>query len=320
MSIGVLGGGAFGTALAIALARKAPVQLWVRSKPQARDMATRRQNTAYLPDHTFPDQLTVTAKLQALSDCNTLLLAVPMQQLDGFIAEKAAALQGKTLVACCKGVDLRSGNGPAEIIAWHLPDMAPAVLTGPSFARDIAAGLPTGLTLACADDRLGQSLQQALSTPALRLYRTTDVIGATFGGALKNVIAIACGATIGAGLGESARAAVLTRGFAEMQRLALRRGAQAATLSGLSGFGDLVLTCTSEQSRNYRFGRALGQGVSFDPGITVEGAATARAVHDIAAREDLDMPITSAVAGLVENRLDVTQAMQDLLSRSLKEE
>ncbi|GFE49389.1 glycerol-3-phosphate dehydrogenase [NAD(P)+] [Roseobacter cerasinus] len=320
MSVGVLGAGAFGTALAIALARKAPVQLWARSETRARDMATHRQNTAYLPEQAFPEQLMVTANLQELAGCDTLLLAVPMQQLDNFIAENAAALQEKTLVACCKGVDLRSGDGPAEIIARHLPDTGFALLTGPSFARDIAVGLPTGLTLACTDDGRGQALQKALSTPALRLYRTTDVIGATLGGALKNVIAIACGATIGAGLGESARATVLTRGFAEMQRLALRRGAQAATLSGLSGFGDLVLTCTSEQSRNYRFGRALGQGTTFDPSVTVEGAATARAVRDIAARDDLDMPITSAVAGLVENRLDVTQAMQDLLSRSLKEE
>ncbi|NNK17349.1 MAG: glycerol-3-phosphate dehydrogenase, partial [Sulfitobacter sp.] len=160
----------------------------------------------------------------------------------------------------------------------------------------------------------------ALTTSNLRIYRTTDTIGAELGGALKNVIAIACGAAIGAGLGESARAALMTRGYAEMQRLAAHLKADPKTLSGLSGFGDLTLTCTSTQSRNYRLGLALGEGQSFDPSVTVEGAATAQAVDELAQKQGLDMPITAAVAGLLANRLDVATAMQSLLTRPLKEE
>lgn len=320
MKISVLGAGAFGTALAIAIAQKTPVCLWARSEDQARDMATSRENAIYLSDQRFPGSLTVTSDIAEAADASILLLAVPMQHLRAFVQEHEAVLCAKTLVACCKGMDLQSGTGPLEVITAQLRQSKTALLTGPGFARDIAAGLPTGLTLACADDATGQALQEQLSTPVLRLYRTTDVVGATLGGALKNVIAIACGATMGAGLGESARATVLTRGFAEMQRLALHKGAQPTTLAGLSGFGDLVLTCTSRQSRNYRLGLSLGEGTAFDTRITVEGAATARAVDAMAKREGLDMPLTSAVAGLVEKRLDVTQAMQDLLSRSLKEE
>ena len=158
-----------------------------------------------------------------------------------------------------------------------VPSCQSALLTGPSFAHDIACGLPTALTLACADDAIGQQLQKQLTTSNLRLYRTTDTIGAELGGAIKNVIAIACGAAMGAGLGDSARAALMTRGYAEMQRMALPLGARPETLAGLSGFGDLTLTCSTQASRNYRFGVALGQGVEFDPKITVEGAATAQA-------------------------------------------
>ncbi|MDM7255294.1 MAG: NAD(P)H-dependent glycerol-3-phosphate dehydrogenase, partial [Paracoccus sp. (in: a-proteobacteria)] len=192
-------------------------------------------------------------------------------------------------------------------------------LTGPSFAADIARGLPTALTLAGADAEAGEALQEALSTPTIRLYRTTDVAGAELGGALKNVIAIAAGAAIGAGLGDSARAAIVTRGFAEMTRFATARGARAETLAGLSGLGDLVLTCTSDLSRNFRFGQALGEGAPFDPSITVEGAATARAVSRIAPDTGVDMPISTMVAALSDG-LPVHEAMRALLSRPLKEE
>ena len=178
----------------------------------------------------------------------------------------------------------------------------------------------TALTLACAHGPCAEELQQALSAPNLRLYRTTDTIGAELGGALKNVVAIASGAAIGAGLGESARAALMTRGYAEMQRLAAHLKAEPTTLAGLSGFGDLTLTCTSEQSRNYRLGQSLGQGTPFDPSTTVEGAATARAVDALACEAALDMPITRAVAGLLDNQLDVAGAMKSLLTRPLKEE
>lgn len=320
MTVAVLGAGAFGTALAIALGRADPVTLWARSPAQARDMILKRVNAARLPDAPLPDSLVVTADIAQAAAAEILLLCLPMQKLRGFLETHPAALTGKVLVACCKGMELETGLGPLEVIAQVLPKSRGALLTGPSFAQDIAHGLPTALTLACTDRHLGEALQQRLSNTTLRLYRTTDVVGASLGGALKNVVAIACGAAMGAGLGESARAALITRGNAEMQRLALHKGADPATLSGLSGFGDLVLTCTSPLSRNYRLGLSIGSGSGFDPKITVEGAATARAVSGFAAAQGLDMPISAMVAALVEKRLDVSEAMEVLLSRSLKEE
>lgn len=317
MSVAVLGAGAFGTALAISLSKATPVTLWAR---QIGDMETRRENTLRLPGYPFPPDLSVTDALDRAASADVLLIAVPMQRLRAFLTQNKLLLSAKTIVACCKGIELSSGCGPVTIIEQALPDTTSAILTGPSFAADIARGLPTALTLACADETKGKMLQQALTTANLRLYRTTDTIGAELGGALKNVVAIASGAAIGAGLGESARAAVMTRGFAEMQRLAAYLNADPRTLAGLSGFGDLTLTCTSTQSRNYRLGLALGQGETFDTSITVEGASTALAVDQLAHKNGLDLPITTAVASLLDNRLDVKTAMQSLLTRPLKEE
>ena len=317
MSVSVLGAGAFGTALAISLAGKGAVTLWARD---AGDMAERRENAKRLPGCPFPETLSVTDDLEAGTEAEILLLAVPMQKLRSVLEEHKDALHGKHLVACCKGIELSSGVGPVSVISQTIPDATAAILTGPSFAADIARGLPTALTLACADAEAGKYLQAELTTANLRLYRTTDTIGAELGGALKNVVAIASGAAIGAGLGESARAALMTRGYAEMQRLAAHLKAEPTTLAGLSGFGDLTLTCTSEQSRNYRLGQSLGQGTPFDPTTTVEGAATARAVDALARDAGLDMPITRAVAGLLDNQLDVAGAMKSLLTRPLKEE
>lgn len=311
MSIAVLGAGAFGTALAVALGRERQVALWGRG--------LEGRQSARLPGVILPENVTVMADFQK-SDARTILLAVPMQALSGFAAENASHLRGRRLVACCKGVDLSSGRGPTAILADIETEIAPAILTGPSFAADIAAGLPTALTLACADPVLGKALQAELSTPVLRLYRSADPIGAELGGALKNVIAIAAGVVIGAGLGDSARAALMTRGYAEMQRFALFRGAKAETLAGLSGFGDLVLTCTSQQSRNFRFGMALGRGEGFDPSVTVEGIATAKSVFNIAHTAGLETPITTMVAALCEGRIALPQAINTLMTRPLKEE
>lgn len=221
-------------------------------------------------------------------------------------------------MACCKGLSLETGAGPTAALAARDPH--PAILTGPSFADDIARGLPTALTLACADPARGAALQAALAAPTLRLYRSTDVVGAELGGALKNVIAIGCGAVMGAGLGASARAALMTRGFAEMVRFATAQGARAETLAGLSGLGDLTLTCTSDLSRNYRLGTALGAGAAFDRSVTVEGAATARALARRAEAEAIDMPVTAAVLALLDGRADVREAMTELLARPAKEE
>jgi len=319
--IRVMGAGAFGTALAVSLAQRGPVTLWARDEGHAQEMARTRRNERRLPGIGLPDAVTVVSGPVVPGAAQATLLAVPAQTLRGFIAEHAAGLApGGPLVACCKGVELATGLRPSQVIAQVLPGAVCAVLTGPSFAADIARGLPTALTLACADAEAARRLQAGLSTSGLRIYRSADVIGAELGGALKNVIAIASGAAIGAGLGDSARAALMTRGFAEMVRAAEAMGAARDTLSGLSGFGDLVLTCTSEQSRNYRFGLSLGRNEAFDPGVTVEGAATAQAVCDLAGREGLDLPITQAVTMLVAGRLRVAQAMDMLLKRPLKEE
>ncbi len=319
--IGVAGSGAFGTALAIALGRAGhEVRLWARDGAQVAQMQAGRENAARLPGARFPETVSVTAEIGDLAGAEAVLLAVPMQALGGFLAEHGAALAGSALVACCKGVDLHSLQGASALVAAVCPGTVVAVLTGPSFAADIARGLPTALTLATAGDAAGERLQHLLSTPVLRIYRTSDVIGAELGGALKNVVAIAAGVVMGAGLGDSARAALMTRGYAEMQRLALHLGARVETLAGLSGLGDLVLTCTSTQSRNLRFGMALGAGKAPEGGVTVEGAATAQALVRLAEQAGIDMPITKMVAALIAGRIPLDQAISSLMSRPLKQE
>ncbi|MEX1661369.1 NAD(P)H-dependent glycerol-3-phosphate dehydrogenase [Thioclava sp. 15-R06ZXC-3] len=318
MSISVLGAGAFGTALAISLAQNGPVTLWARDGEHARQMQATRTNARRLPGVDLPENVSIDADLSLCLAADLLLLAMPMQQMGDFLKTHAEKLGGKTLVSCSKGIDIATGQGPTGLIRAHCPGARAAVLTGPSFAADIARGLPTALTLACTDH--SQSLQTALSTPNLRLYRTTDTTGAELGGALKNVYAIAAGTVIGAGLGDSARAALMTRGFAEMLRFALMLGARAETLSGLSGFGDLVLTCTSSQSRNFKLGHALGANEPFDQTITVEGVATAKAVSKLAQSRDIEMPIAAMVTALTEQKISVNDAVQALLARPLKEE
>ncbi|NAZ37800.1 NAD(P)H-dependent glycerol-3-phosphate dehydrogenase [Rubellimicrobium sp. CFH 75288] len=317
--VAVIGSGAFGAALAIALAAQHDVVLWGRETPLM-ERARQERRLPRLPGAILPDRVQPTGDLGAVRGAEAVLLAVPAQALREFLAAQRTVLAGAAPVACCKGIDLATGEGPSALIAAALPGSRPALLTGPSFAADIARGRPAALTLACRDEAEGARLQALLSTPTLRLYRTPDVTGAELGGALKNVVAIACGACIGAGFGESARAALLARGFAETVRLARHLGAQESTLMGLSGLGDLVLTATSEESRNFRFGLALGRGEGFAPDVTVEGAATARAALALAARCGIEMPVTAAVAGLVEGRLDAETALRLLLERPLRTE
>lgn len=321
MTIGIIGAGAFGTALAVALARGGrSVTLWARDAAQAGDIRKTRVNARHLPGVDIPENVSATARMEDLSAARTVLLATPMQAMAAMLEDWGPRLDGRALVSCAKGIDLATGLGGAGIIRRACPEAHPALLTGPSFAADIARGLPTALTLACAAPDLGAKLQAELSTPVLRLYLSDDIAGAELGGALKNVIAIGAGIVVGAGLGDSARAALVTRGFAEMQRLAAARGARAETLVGLSGLGDLILTCTSEQSRNFRFGRALGRGEAYDPSITVEGAATARAATELAAHHGVEVPVTAMVAALVARRIGVAEAMDALLNRPLKRE
>lgn len=308
----IIGSGAFGTALAITYAQAGhAVTLWAREGAAVMEAA--RENARRLPGHHLPEGLRVTGDLSDLTaDC--ALLALPTQTLGGFLA--GHALAARTLVSCAKGIDLATGLCPTALIGRHTA-ATPAQMTGPSFAVDIAAGLPTALTLACAQDDTGRALQDRLSTPVLRLYRTKDVIGAELGGALKNVVAIAAGAVIGAGLGDSARAALMARGLAEMTRIAVAEGAEAATLNGLSGLGDLILTCGSEKSRNFRYGVALARGEQLGGDVTVEGLHTA---HQIAARPSPDTPIAQAVAALADGRANVAEIADTLLNRPLKPE
>lgn len=316
--IGIVGAGAFGTALAVALARGGrEVRLWARDPAQVRAMQDTRRNEAVLPGVDLPEGVSVHHDIGAVVGGRALLLAVPMQALGALLDQWPQIDARQPLVACCKGVDLTTLRGPVAVVEGRRPGAQTAILTGPSFAADIAKGLPTALTLAAAD---GVALQELLSTPTLRLYRTGDVIGAELGGALKNVVAIAAGTVIGAGLGDSARAALMTRGYAEMVRLATALGARAETLAGLSGFGDLVLTCTSSQSRNFRFGHALGRAEGFDPRVTVEGVATARAVVALAQGLGIDMPVTAMVDALASGRTSLNDAIGQLMSRPLKQE
>lgn len=307
----VAGAGAFGSALAIALDMAGrDVTLVGRAVDTYRET---RENPR-LKGVPIPASIKLSTSLRVTSD-DLLLLAVPMQSLAGYLCETLP--KPKAAIACCKGVDLTSGRGPTAIIDDVL-NTPSAILTGPSFAADIARGLPTALVIATQNAN-GPELQENLSTDTLRLYLSDDPIGAELGGALKNVIAIACGMCIGAGIGESARAALMTRGMAEMLRMAVTMGAKPETLAGLAGFGDLALTCTSEQSRNFSFGLSLG-GKGPAPTATTEGRHTARAIVTLAEAKGVDMPIAKMVAGVVEEKLTLDQALSMLLSRPLTKE
>jgi glycerol-3-phosphate dehydrogenase (NAD(P)+) len=319
--IGIIGAGAFGTGLACAIARADHnVILWGRDATQIAKMQQQRNNQRYLPDVTFPETLSVTSNLEDLKDLTALLMVLPAQKLRGFLQENRFVSLTCPLVFCAKGLETGTGLLQTQI-AQDLQIKAPlAVISGPGFAGEIARGKPTALSIACADNRTGGALQAALSSSSLRLYLTQDVAGVQLGGALKNVYAIACGIVVGADLGESARAALLTRGFAEMSRLAQGLGARAETLAGLSGFGDLALTCTSPQSRNFAFGDVLGRSGGVKTGTTVEGIATAQALVELAEKQNIEMPIARVVADVLERKMTVPEALKTLMARPLKPE
>ena len=320
MKMVVAGAGSFGTAMAIALSNGgADVTLLGRDK--AAILEAERSRTMPRPEGCdLPAGLSLSSDPATMEDARIVLICVPAQALGRFLSDHEVNLGRAALVACCKGIDLATLTGPTELISSAIGGQSPSVLTGPSFAADIARGLPTALTLACTDAALGTWLQDALSTPTLRLYRSEDPLGAELGGALKNVVAIACGTCIGAGLGDSARAALMTRGFSEMQRVAGELDAKPETWTGLSGLGDLALTCTSDLSRNYRFGISIGRGVRPEDGTTVEGRHTARAITKLARKLDVDLPVMTAVDGLVAGRITVGAAMDQLLARPLRAE
>jgi len=321
---GVVGGGAWGTALAQLLAADgAPVRLWAREEEVVSAINAEHRNPFFLPDATLSPSLTATVDLADLAGLDALLVVVPVPYLRAVLA--ALPPGDAPLIFCSKGMEAESFAFPVDMAREAFPARPRAVLSGPTFAHEVAAGLPTAITLAADDPALAEALARALARPHFRPYASTDVIGAEIGGAVKNILAIACGIVDGAGLGLNARAALISRGFAEMTRFGLARGAQAETLAGLAGLGDLVLTCTSSNSRNFALGQGLGRGMSAaelmaDRRTVAEGAFSAPVVAAAARVEGIDMPITGAVARLVAGEASVADAVQALLSRPLRRE
>jgi glycerol-3-phosphate dehydrogenase (NAD(P)+) len=325
--VGVIGAGAWGTALAQVCARAGlEVVLWAR-EPEVREaIAATGENGLYLPGTPLDPAIAVTGDFADLKSCDFVLAVPPAQYLRATLTPFAAvAPEGLPVVLCAKGIEQGSLKLMTEVLVECLPQARPAVLSGPSFAGEVARGLPTAVTLACADADLGQQLAQALADPTFRPYLADDMIGAEAGGAVKNVLAIACGVVEGLKLGRSAHAALITRGFAEMTRLAVAKGAKAETLAGLCGLGDLVLTCSSPQSRNMTVGLALGSGQSLQQALSgklsvAEGVATAPAVRALAQQLGVQMPICEAVAAVLAGEITLNKAIDGLLSRPLKSE
>ena len=317
--VGVVGAGAFGTALAISAAsQNNSVILWGRSQAQMNEIKYLKENSRFLPNIKFPNELISTSDLDALAICEVVLLAIPTQSLRQFLERHKTKLENLSLVACCKGAELETGDFPTEIIQRYLPRNNIMVLTGPGFAHELAQGKPTAMTLGSTVPMA--DFQKILSSKTLRLYQSNDLIGLQIGGALKNVIAIACGIAMGAGLGESARAALMTRGFAEMIRFAKVRGGNQNTLMGLSGFGDLSLTCSSKKSRNYSYGYALSQGDLIKYSDTVEGSETSHIIAKFSNDHDIEMPITQMVSKVIKQEISSAQAMEHLLARPLRDD
>lgn len=326
--LAVIGAGAWGTALAI-VARRAgliPV-LWARDPDVVAAINVRHENRTYLPGIALDPAVAATGDMRAaVADADAALLVVPAQFLRSVLACLRRVLpQGLPLLHCAKGIEAGSLALMSQIGAEMLPASPFAVLSGPSFAADVARGLPTAVTVASADATLGESFAAALGSSRFRPYLSPDPIGAEIGGAVKNVVAIACGIVVGRGLGDNARAALITRGLAEMVRLGVSRGAHAETFRGLSGLGDLVLTCSAAQSRNYALGLALGQGRSLDEALggrrsVVEGVATAAAVTGLAAQFGIEMPISEAVDAVLHRDVPIDAMTDRLLRRPYRTE
>ena len=323
MKLGVIGGGAWGTALAQVSAAAGPVTLWARSPEVVATINAEHANPAYLPGIALSPAIDATNDPQALAACDAWLLVTPAQHLRDVMAVLPVA--DTPLILCAKGIEAGSRRLMSELAAELRPGAPIAVLSGPTFAHEVAAGLPTAVTLACADEALGARLAARLARPAFRPYRSDDVLGAEIGGAVKNVLAIACGVVAGRGLGQNAAAALIARGFAEMTRFGHARGARAETLAGLSGLGDLVLTCSSTRSRNYSLGLGLGRGESANTLLAnrrtvAEGAATAPVLAEAAQAIGVEMPIVEAVRDLIAGAASVGAVVERLLARPLRDE
>ena len=325
--IGVIGGGAWGTALAIT-ARRAGCRamLWAREAEVVAAINAAHENPPFLPGIALDPAIIATGELAAAARADALLLAVPAQHMRRIATALAPHLTpGTPVVICSKGIEEGSGDLLSEVVAASLPEAPLALLSGPTFAAEVARGLPTAVTLATSDAALGGRLIAALGARSFRPYLSDDVIGAEIGGAVKNVLAIACGVVTGRRLGDNARAALITRGLAEMVRLARAKGGRAETLMGLSGLGDLVLTCSSPQSRNHSLGVALGEGRSLaailaERRSVAEGVTSAAAALALAGRLGVEMPITAAIDAILHRGAAIDDAIAELLSRHFKGE
>ncbi len=326
-SAGVIGAGAWGTALAQVTGWAGLETLLQAREPEVvESIRARRINEAFLPGVALDDHVQVTPDLADLAGCDMVLAVPPAQHLRGVMRAFAPHYRpGTPIVLCAKGIERGSLKLMTQVLAEEIPGATVAVLSGPSFASDVARGLPTAVTLACEDAELGEQLMQALSAPTFRPYLATDLIGAEAGGALKNVLAVGAGIVEGRELGRSAHAALITRGFAEMTRLAVALGGEAETVAGLCGLGDLVLTCSSPMSRNMSLGLALGQGQTVEQALAgkrsvAEGYESAPAVRELARSLNVETPICEAVAAVLAGETTVDQVIEGLLSRPLKVE
>lgn len=322
-TVAVIGAGAWGTALALTAARAGrDVRLWARDIATVSAIKGRRENRKYLPGTPLPDVIGATADMSEAIQADAVLLAVPAQSVRAVAGDMAGpALSGIPVIICAKGLERGTGKRMSQVVSEAAPGVIPAVLSGPSFAADVAAGLPTAVTIAAADEALALDLCRALGSASFRPYAETDLVGVEIGGAVKNVLAIAAGVVAGRKLGASALAALTARGFAELRRLGEALGARPETLMGLSGLGDLVLTCSSPQSRNFAYGVDVGEGQDRSaPHPLAEGIETAAVARDLARRHDVEMPIVEAVAGLVSGALTVDAAIDGLMSRPLRRE
>ncbi len=317
--LGVVGGGAWGTALAqVGASGGREVLLWAREPEVVEAINSEHENSMFLPGRKLDPSVRATADLSDLDACAAWLVVTPAQHMRSALA--AAPTGDRPLVLCSKGIEEQSGSLLHKVAKEACPQASIAVLSGPTFAHEVAAGLPTAVTLAAEDQALAEALRDRISRPTFRIYLSDDVAGAEIGGAVKNVLAIACGIVEGAGLGQNARAALIARGFAEMTRFGLAYGAKRDTLAGLSGFGDLVLTCSSTSSRNYSLGKGIGEGRSADELMAdrktvAEGAFTAPVLARLADQMGIDMPVVAAVNKLLAGSANVDQVLQELLAR-----
>lgn len=323
--IGIIGAGAWGTALAVAARRAGrDVVVWAHEPDVAAAINTMCRNTVYLPDVQLECCIRATTDLADALDADAVLLVTPAQHLRASLKQAAPHWRaGVPAVICAKGIEQGSDCMMTEVAEAELPGIPLAVLSGPTFAIEVARGLPTAITLACGDAELGAKLVDALGTPAFRPYLAADLVGAEIGGAVKNVLAIACGIVEGKGYGDNARAALITRGLAEMSRLAMAKGGRMETLMGLSGMGDLILTASSAQSRNYSLGLMLGQGQNLADILAgrkavTEGVWSAGAVVDMAQRLGIEMPICAGVDAVLNRAFPLDEAITQLLSRPFK--